>query len=166
MEQTTAVPQQGAAPDDEGQQKQALIGAHRKIVLAAMKILYSGDDVVNKMVSMVQSAEDPAQGLKDATTVILDQVASKMTGNIHPDFAYSAAQPVAVAIAQLAVTAGVIPDDLKIVQGALELMMNEAKAGAEAPAEEPQQPPAEAPAEQVTGRDMPVKGIVQSQMGG
>lgn len=125
--------------------------AQRRVILAAMKIIYSSSEMVQDLVGAVRDSGDPVEGVKNATGMVLDELRRNVKG-ADPSIVDSAARQVAVMIAELAVKAGVIPDDMKIVQATVQAV---AQGGA--------RPTAEGPAPQ---QSAPAGGLLASQVGG
>lgn len=134
------------------------VEAHRRVVLAAMKILYSSKEFVQQVIKMVGAAGDPAQGIRQATMLVLKQIGERAKG-IDPAALNAAARPVAMLIAELAAKAGAIPDDMRIVQAALQ-------GGARKPAPRPQPASAPPPQQQPQPPQQGGGGLLASQTGG
>ena len=133
--------------------------AEQRIVLSAMKLLYSDKGTVGRVVQMVEQAETPAEGVAMATLTVLKNLFDRAKGD-GKTLVPGAAKHVAVEVARIAFEAGVIPDDdLKVVQEALAVIQQEAQQPPEQTGQGQQPPPQEQQAPQQAG-------IVASQMRG
>lgn len=169
-------PPQGAQPPQPPQgQSQAQPGTPKldpvteRIVTAALKAIYSSPQMAQGLVRMVAATSDPAAGLAHATMVVLGQLMRQVKG-IDPKTVYRAAPFVCAAIAELAVAAKVMPQDPKIYEKALQMMLAQIQ-GAKQPQQQPPEPegPDEAgdsaqeeAAEQAAP---PAQGMIGQQMG-
>lgn len=143
-------PGQGGAPQEQAKGVQLppkVKEVFQRLLMAAMKYIYS-ENVTPGIVQAVQSAQDPVQGIVQATKAVVGQVASKAKG-INPDVVQRIAVPVAALITELVVKAGVQDD------GSLLQRVTAALKGGGAPQE--QQAPEQAPQEP--------QGLVAAEMG-
>lgn len=100
------------------------IEARKRITAAAMKVLYSDPGVTKKVLEIVRSAEDPAQGIADAVKVVLEPLRPQIQGK-EPDVIDEVAPVIAMLIAELAVKAGLIEDDAKLMQQVFAILKGE-----------------------------------------
>jgi len=136
---------------------------YKKVVAAAMDILYS-DGTHEKVMAMLQKgAKDPARAVAEAAKVILMQLREKAGGQITPEIMAGAAQEVVALIAELGVEAKLFQFTPELAQAAMQQVMStvgpqQGPSPEEAPAD-PQQAPAGAQPQQGPG-------IVAGAMGG
>ncbi len=124
---------------------------YRRMVLAAMKVLYT-KEVTAQLVELMRSgAENPAEGVAQAASTVLGILSEKVNG-IDPKAVYAVTPPVVMLLMELAGVAKLFEPTPEILQQAIQMVG--AQAGQAAPAQE--QPQEQAPEQ---GR-----GIIQSQM--
>lgn len=112
----------------------------RRLIAAAMKMLYANPQTTQGIIKMVSASPDPVSGVVQATQMIVGEMATKAKG-VPPQIMARVRAPVAVLILELCVTAKVVKDDPKMI-GAVLAKLNSAAAQPAAPAAPaPQQPP-------------------------
>lgn len=143
------------APQQAPQQAQAPQGAEvfRRLLLAAMKLIYSNPKATQQFVFMVKTGQ--AQGIVQATKIVVGQITKSAQG-LDPSILQKLMVPVATLIAELAVKAGVIKDDKAIMAQVTQLLQK-------APQGQPPQPQA-APAPQAQPAQ-PQGGLINQAMG-
>lgn len=159
----TAPPTGGAAAAQGAPARDPkILAAHKKIVQAAMKALYSSKEMVQQVLNMVRQEEDPAIGIVKAATMILDGLADKAKG-INPDFVYSATAPLALMILELALEAKLVqPGEEKgIIQRGFAYMQQ----GGEPAAPTGEEPEEEQPEEEPEQEEEPAPGgVINEEM--
>lgn len=146
---------QGAQPG-EGE-------ALQRLVVAAMKLIYQNPETAQKIAQALGAEQDKAAAIANITMPIVEQLRASMAG-MNPDIAYAVAPMVAVMVAEIGVKSGAVPDDPKVLAGALGMLKRQiaGKAGAPQQAQAGAAPqaaaqPGAAPAD---------GGIVSQAMGG
>lgn len=147
MEQTPTKPTEQAQgePSAKGgvQLPPNVKAVFQRLLMAAQRLIYTDSKTAQGLVEMVRGAQDPAQGVAQATGAVVNQVASQAKG-IPPEVVQRIAMPVAYLIAELAVTADVVEDTPEFQKAIMSAILGSrgAPAGEQPPAEGEQQGPA------------------------
>lgn len=163
-------PKQEAKPAAQQDRKvdPKFVAAHRRLVVAAMKVIYSSKEMVERLVGVVERGATPAEGLKNAIEIVVRVLQEKMS-RVDPEFAYSVSKQAGVMIGQLASAAGVIEDKLEIVDEALSLMVKgpaQPKTREAEPAPEMRSAPADGEEEDEEDDEAapPARGLLNEEM--
>lgn len=123
--------------------------SEKRIVMAAMKALYD-PQTGPKIMGMVKAAKDPAQGLAQATIVLLTEFVKIANGTMRAELIVPAAKYILILIAEMADAAG-LTQGPEVVGAAMKLLMVQIKEavspGKGAPGQE-QPPPTTQPVAQ------------------
>jgi hypothetical protein len=131
---TTAKPQAaGLSPQ--------LTEVFRRLILAAMKVLYASPEATQSVLAIVKQAGDPVQGIAHATDMIVKRIQSQAKG-LPPGVIQRVALPVASLIAEIAIASGLVKDDPSLMPKVAQVL-----SGVQgAPAQQQPAPAAAAPA--------------------
>ena len=133
-----AQPAAGAQPDAQQKDPRAA-ETHRKLGLAAMKIIYDKNTSKQLVEMMKAGADNPAQVVAQAASVVLGQMQEKVQG-IEPKLVYTVTPAVVVFLMELAGAAKIFTPDMKIAQAAIQ-MVGEQASGPQQEQAQPAAPP-------------------------
>lgn len=114
----------------------------QRLMLAAMKLVYSDKAATQELVQMVAQAQSPQEGLAHAAMLILQQMREKVQG-LNPNAVFAIAPAVIGMLAELAQAAKVAEATPETLNAALEALQAQMGGGQQAPQEQPQEQPAQ-----------------------
>lgn len=125
LQYTKSQAQQPAKGRQQGQPQKPqvdpqVMNMHRRLVMAAMKLLYSSKEAVQQILRMVAGAQSPAGGVLRAAQLIVGQVAQGAKG-LPPGIEQTAIVTVAALIIELATEAGIFEKGANTLQEVIAL---------------------------------------------
>lgn len=139
-----AAEQQPEQPEQQGSGIDPKQLAARRLAMRVMTKLYSSKEMTDHVVAAVANADNPAQGLAQATMYAMDGLRSSAQGQAASDLIDMATPLVALYVGELAAKAGAAPDDRAVLKQAIDIIIQQRQGGAEQQqgAQPPGQPPA------------------------
>ena len=123
---------------------------YRRLVLAAMKLIYTKEITNNLMELMRASTENPVEGVAQAVSTVMGLLSEKTKG-LNPKAVYAVTPPVSVFVMELGGSAKLFKPSPEMLQQVIQMVGKQAVGQ--------QAKPQQAPAQQA-----PAQGIVQSQI--
>mgnify|MGYP003395014480 CR=1 FL=1 len=127
-------------PPQQGQPQgadQAMLGAYRRLSLAAMKIIYD-PKVSQDLLNTMKEGGDPAAGVAHAAGLVVGQLRQQAKG-INPAAVESVAPATVAMLFELGHAAGLFKPDQGMVQKAVQLYKEDAQMAKQQPSQQPQQ---------------------------
>ena len=132
---------------EQGAPKDKATETYRRLVLAAMKVIYAKEVTDNLVEMMRAGAENPAEGVAQAASAVLSQLVERVKG-LDPKAVYAVTPPVVIFLMELAGAAKLFKETPEIMQQAIQMV------GAQVGGQQQEQAPAE----------QPQAGIIDQQM--
>lgn len=94
---------------------QKVADVFRRLLAASMKLMYATPEATKGIVKVVRGAQNPVDGILVATGMVLKQL-RQHAKNVPTPIMERLALPVASLVAEIAIAAGAIQDDKKLMQ--------------------------------------------------